>query len=261
MTKKESVQANIRVWDSYSLEYFNSSEFSDNLLHIGLGLKGIQPDDIYNGQGRLLDIGCGNGLNTFLLAKISQNNVTGIDPVENGIALAKTKYKLPNLRFHIASFDEIFDSPACQEVPFNNITFFGSLDYLELDNSFFHILNKITKSHSKCFIAKFHPFWTNLFDNDTDCENIKTYYEVGRKDKVVYGNSFKKPFTRFHYPLSYLFQIFLDAGWHLDRFEEPEPDLAHSAFSYKGYDTDSIMIDRLSKIPMTIVLEFTRAKL
>jgi SAM-dependent methyltransferase len=256
--KDKSIFENIESWNSYSREYFDAVKFSDKLLHIGLGLTGIRPDKIYNGKGKLLDVGCGNGLNTFLLAKLSLDTVTGIDPAENAIREAKTKYQLPNLKFHVLCFDETVDSCIHGDTPFANMTFFGSLDYVELNDNFFYILNKITEIGSKCFIAKFHPFWTTLFDNDVEQEKRKSYYNAGRKDKVVYGRS-KRMFTRFHYPLSYILRSFKKAGWHLDNFDEPEPDLSHSAFFYQGYDTDDIMKERLLSIPMTMILEFTRA--
>jgi len=260
ITKEDAILENIKAWNVYSDEYYKAAVFSDDLLHIGLGLKGIRSDEIYSGKSNLLDIGCGNGTNTFLLAKMSHDEVTGIDPVESAIENAKAKYKLPNLRFHALDFGTIPDSVIFKDISFANVTFFGSLDYIELNDDFFHILNKITYNDSKCFIAKFHPFWTTLFDGDVECEKIKSYYQPGRKDKIIYGNRNKQTFTRFHYPLSYIFHVFADNGWRLGNFKEPKPDLRHSAFFYNGYNTDNIMMDRLSKIPMTIIMEFRRVK-
>lgn len=256
--KENSIIKNIESWNSYSGEYLSAAEFSDELLHIGLGLEGIRPEKIYNGNGKLLDVGCGNGLNTFLFAKMSRGTVTGIDPAESAIIEAKTKYQLPNLRFHTFGFDEILASCVYNDAPFATVSFFGSLDYIKLDDEFFYILNKITGDSSRCFITKFHPFWTALFDNDTGQEKKRSYYEAGRNDRITYGCP-KRTFTRFHYPLSYLFNSFRNAGWVLNNFDEPEPNLSHSAFSYKGYDTDRIMMNRLSSIPMTMILEFTKA--
>jgi len=260
ITKEDAILENIKAWNVYSDEYYKAAVFSGDLLHIGLGLKGIKPDTIYSGKGNLLDIGCGNGTNTFLLAKMSHGEVTGIDPTESAIKNAKAKYSLPNLRFHVVDFEMIPESAIFNDISFTNVTFFGSLDYIELNDGFFHILNKITMNDSKCFIAKFHPFWTTLFNGDVEYEKIKSYYQPGRKDKIIYGNRNKQAFTRFHYPLSHIFHAFADNGWRLDNFEEPAPDLSHSAFSYDGYNTDNTMMDRLSKIPMTIILEFTRIK-
>jgi SAM-dependent methyltransferase len=260
ITKEESITENINAWNVYSDEYYKAAVFSEDLLHIGLGLKGIRPDKIYSGKGNLLDIGCGNGTNTFLLAKMSHGEVTGIDPAKNAIRDAKAKYSLYNLRFHALDFEMIPESAIFKDISFANVTFFGSLDYIELNDDFFHILNKVTVNDSKCFIAKFHPFWTTLFDGDVEHEKIKSYYQPGRKDKIIYGNRNKQTFTRFHYPLSHILYIFSDNGWRLDNLEEPAPDPGYSAFSYEGYNTDAIMMDRLSKIPMTIILEFTRIK-
>lgn len=246
---------NIESWNNYAAEYYKKASFDNNLIHPGLGLHGIRPEELYDGKGGLLDIGCGSGLNTFLFAKISENIVIGIDPAEFAIKEARTKYHLPNLYFYPVEFARIHDLRDNGEYLFKYITFFGSLDYIELSPGFFTILNSISISGSKCFITKFHPFWTALFDNDIQEEHIKSYYDKGRKDKILYGNEI---FIRFHYSISYLLRIFHNNGWRLKKFEEPEPDIPYAAFSYQGYNTDAILLDRMSKIPMTMIIEFIR---
>ena len=85
-------------WDSYSLEFSQNSTFHQTLLHLGLGLKGIYPEWIStNSQGNILDVGCGNGVNTFILANYTSGKVVGIDIAKSAIDIATLKYKRGNL--------------------------------------------------------------------------------------------------------------------------------------------------------------------
>jgi SAM-dependent methyltransferase len=255
--KKHITIDNSLSWNEYASEYNCCSIFDENLIHPGLGLSGIKPDEIYNGIGNLLDVGCGSGLNTFIFAKHAQGMVIGIDAAETMIKEAKKKYILPNLCFYNRDFlkpSEIVE----KKISFACVTFIGSLDYIELNDAFFYILNSMTSAGSICFITKFHSFWTTLFDNDTHDMNIKSYFDFGRKDNILYGMNKRHNLARFHYSLSGIFSLFNINGWRLCKFEEPAPDLEHSAFSYAGYKEDTVMVDRLSKIPMTMVLNFVR---
>jgi len=54
---------------------------------------------------RILEIGCGTGEMSYLLAKKSGAEVLGIDLSRRFIGRARKKYKLKNLRFEIADFN------------------------------------------------------------------------------------------------------------------------------------------------------------
>ena len=146
----------------------------------------------------------------------------------------------------------------CNDNQFELITFFGSIDYIALDNTFFNNLNKITANSSKCFISKFHPFWTTFFDNDVSEQNDKSYFDDSREDIVEYGKDEKYSFIRYHYSIDYILNKFSAWGWSLKQYKEPKPDFQNAAFKYKDYSTDEVLVDRLNRIPMTLILEFER---
>ena len=243
---------NINSWSGYAEEYNKNASFSENMIHTGLGLPGIHPVRILKNSRSVIDIGCGTGINTFLLSKHTDGRVTGIDPVMSQIQQAKQMFNASHAEYICCSFQKL---PECISGKYDLAAFFGSLDYVCLDEAFFKILDLITHSGSRCFISKFHPFWTTLYGNDTDKELDSSYFDNGRKDLVRFGSM---EFIRYHYTLSEFILLFNAHHWVLSEFAEPEPVFGHSAFAYNGYDNDPILKQRLEKIPMTALFEFRK---
>ena len=243
---------NVASWSSYAEEYNKNAVFSDNMLHTGLGLSGLHPARILKNSRSVIDVGCGTGINTFLLSKHTYGRVTGIDPVMSQIQQAKQMFQDSHAEYICCEFQELPEYTSCR---YDLATFFGSLDYICLDEAFFKILDLITHSGSRCFISKFHPFWTTLYGNDTDKELDVSYFDSGRKDLVHFG---KSKFIRYHYTLADFILLFTSHHWMLSEFAEPEPIFEHSAFAYSGYDNDPILKQRLRKIPMTALFEFRK---
>lgn len=249
-------QQNISSWDKYSPEYYQHSTFDKEIIHLGLGIRGLAASRIVLPHMRVLDVGCGDGTNTNIMAQQTDGNVIGIDVATSAVCEAQTKYKKPNLSFLCA--DLAAYCSMTRESKFDLITFFGSLDYLPLDEDFFGPLNLLTHIGTTCVISKFHPFWTTLFGNDVEDARKLSYFDDGRSDKVCFGAQQHYEFSRIHYSLDCLLGKFSSFGWRLKHLEEPKPDFRNSAFRYNGYDTDPILVSRLSRIPMTLVLIFER---
>ena len=151
----------------------------------------------------------------------------GIDVASDAINLAKDKVIRKDVSFECRDFFSFVDNNnGC----FDLITFIGSIDYMELNDFFFQGLNKITTSKSRCLVSKFHPFWTTLYANDVDSEQMYTYFDNGRRDAVSYGTSPSNEFERFHYTIGYLIESFKNYGWSICKFLEPRPDFSNSAF-------------------------------
>jgi len=243
---------NANAWSGYADEYNANATFSSEFIHTGLGLVGISPSSVVKSSDSILDIGCGNGVNTFLLSKQTGGTVVGIDPVASQIHSAIGHFACKKLEFICCEFQNISDHIAdCYDL----LTFFGSIDYICIDETFFGIIKNVTHSGSRCFISKFHPFWTTLYGNDIEGELDNSYFDNERRDSVRFGSS---EFVRYHYSLSDFLVRFTSHGWRLKEYSEPRPDFAHSAFAYQGYEQDPILRRRLDRIPMTAVFEFTR---
>lgn len=80
----------------------------------------VVADRINNG-GKILDVGCGNGIISIHLGK-QGFNVTGIDVSEKTIETARNNNPFPNVRFRVQSAEELeasgelFDVIVCSEV-------------------------------------------------------------------------------------------------------------------------------------------------
>lgn len=243
----------INAWNNYAQEYNMKTRFSDSLIHIGLALPGIPPHAIVRTCKSVLDIGCGSGLNTHLMAKLPDITALGVDPVKTQIEHANTHFSGANLEFAHADY---YNIPVMHKKKFDLITFLGSIDYIPLDSNFFDILNGLTNKESRCYISKFHPLWTTLFCNDTDEESsANSYFDIERNDSVRFGEDY---FNRYHYSICEILSRFHHAGWTLSSLDEPLADFGKSAFAYEGYEGDSILRQRLTRFPMTLVLEFER---
>lgn len=252
------MKKNFESWNSYAKEYNTMAKFNTDLIHLGLGLKGIEPSSVVKENDMVLDAGCGNGLNTYLIAQNTSGFVMGIDVAKSAIDDANSKYGLSNLSFTVSDFENFASKYDGEK--FNLVTFFGSIDYIILNDEFFEKLNRITTKGAICFISKFHPFWTTLYDNDIETESNKCYFDNGRADKIEYGSREKHFFLRYHYTLSFLIQAFRVHGWKLILLDEPKPYVENADFAYKNYETDDVLMNRLKRIPMTMVIKFERGE-
>lgn len=246
------MDGNASAWSEYAEEYNINTFFSTQRIHTGLGLAGIAPLDIIKTSRSILDVGCGNGVNTSLLAKQIDGEVVGIDPVESQIQIARENCEGSNVAFLCCEFQNLLKHVTDR---YDLITFFGSLDYIRIDEFFFDVVDHITHLGSRCFISKFHPFWTTLYGNDVGVALENSYFENGHEDIVRFGSS---EFVRYHYALSDFITRFTRHSWSLREFAEPKPELNRSAFAYKDYEYDSILQQRMNKIPMTALFEFVK---
>ncbi len=248
--------SNIDSWNGYAKEFNQLSSFDPKLVHLGLGIEGIKAVELVTQPKiNILDVGCGNGKNTHLLAQATNGQVDGIDIAKSAIDEAKGAYRKSNLIF---ANRDLYEHRKLCKVKYDLVTFFGSIDYISIGNEFFSTLNAITNSSAICYISKFHPFWTTLFENDISPSRDQSYFENGRIDEVIYGQSNKFVFHRYHYTFEYLFSSFRSNGWMISSLNEPKPSYSSAAFAYENYNTDEVLRKRMEKIPMTLVLKFQK---
>lgn len=132
------------------------------------------------GASRVLDIGCGIGWPTFLLAPYV-GTIIGIDLSEEMIKLAKTanqkKYKMQNILFNVAN---------AEEMPFPDATF----DAVIMDNSLALISNKnkVMKEIYRVLKSKGRVVCKELMWPEFVRKNISYYKEGGRV--IKYKNSY-----------------------------------------------------------------------
>ena len=97
-----------------------------------------------------------------------------------------------------------------------------------------------------------------MFDNEVDEMKMDSYFDNGRIDKIIYGNDKNLVFERYHYSIDFLITEFKKNNWVLDYMHEPSPNIEEASFAYKNYSLDEVLMERMKKIPMTIIFKFTR---
>ena len=165
---------NATEWSKYAEEYNINASFSAQRIHTGLGLAGIAPLDVVNTSHSILDVGCGTGINTALLSKHTDGKVIGIDPVASQIQIARKNYVRDNLEFLCCDFQNL---PKYITDNYDLITFFGSLDYISIDDIFFDI------GGSQCRYIEIIYFWNEDFTLANWANSLFAHISI--------GNSFK----------------------------------------------------------------------
>jgi len=248
---------NARAWERYGEEYQSCCVCSDEDFHYALCVAGEQEYRILPDicDATICDIGSGTGENAAYLARYAKY-VVGIEPTENFFIRSAERYRSQkNLVFRCTDFLG-FDLSEIGHQKFDLVTFIQSLDYMVLNGDFFVKLNEMTMIGSRIVISRMHPMWTTLFDHELDEMKLSKHYFEERVDSVSYGSG---SFRRVHYSIQELLERFSKNGWCLEMLKEPAPVPKERAALVMGrcYD-DVLLMERMSKYPMTLLLRFER---
>lgn len=242
---------NLEAWNQFDRVYFENSVISKSDFHYGLCIGGERHYHILPclTDLKVCDVGTGCGENAFYLATRCKS-VVGIDPSGFFIHLAQKQFAAQNNLSFVQS--DFFSHSGCQ---YDLITFIGSLDYIELSDLFFQKLNSISTIGTKIIIGKMHPLWTSLFKHELDELKLHSYFQA-RSDIVSYGET---SFYRWHYSFSDIVNLFKNNGWALFHLSEPFPvKKTECPFYMKNAFEDSVLQSRMKKVPMTLILGFSR---
>lgn len=139
----------------------------------------------------VLDIACGEGYGSNLLAKTA-SSVTGIDISKEAIEHARSKYRIPNLRFIEGSADCIPVGTASVDL----VVSFETLEHHDKHDEMMLEIKRVLKQNGCLLIStpdRFHY---------SDIPNYKNEYHV----KELYLNEFRDLITRYFKNLRLLFQ-------------------------------------------------------
>ncbi len=255
--KSKKYRPNIKAWEEFGPQFLQRAVISQNEVHYGFCIAG--ENDLHLlpelKDKIVLDVGCGSGENCIALSKLGAQ-VVGLEPSTSLFQASVDKYiTSPNI-FFINNQWENVKFPKTKI--FDVILFIGSSEYLKLDPIFFSKLNKLTKKGSFVLLSRMHPFWTTLFLHENDPEDIRPYFENGRADHLLYGNC-DNQLHRFHYGVANVIERFSQYGYCLNLLSEPEiVSIEKAPFYIQGCYEDPILLERLKKIPMTIIFKFLR---
>ena len=255
--ERELVASNVAAWTEFSSQYAVHCHASRTQIHYGLCIPGEEELGLLAGVAcnRVLDVGSGTGENCLVLAK-GGAQVVGVEPSPtlhaSADALLATE---PGVRLHMASWGNLDPSELGK---FGGVLFIGSSDFFPLDESFFFLLNALTDVGSTTILSRIHPLWATLFRHETGDQSILSYFSAGRPDTVRYGSPPAR-FHRFFYGIAEILDRFASYGWRLDGFFEPAVVPSSEApYYFTGCYEDPVLMERVSKVPMTLILKFTK---
>lgn len=172
-------------------------------------------------QGRrVLDAGCGTGYLTRKLAEAGAR-VVGVDLSDRMVALARESY--PDLTFRADSVERL---DTVGDAEFHTVV----ANYVLMDTP--HLSEALRSFHrvlvddGAAVVVFSHPcFPQGRRSESADGSEVSytwdsPYFEEGRRVDPPWGH-FEREFIWFHRPLSAYWRAFRDAGFVVDRFEEP----------------------------------------
>lgn len=152
----------------------------------------------------VLDVGCGTGIISSLIAQLTETKVVAIDLSENMIRQAKEKKHHPNVEFYVADFYsfnyQLFDKIIlfnCYPHFLDEQSFMNSLSRLMKDNGQFYIIN----SKNSQGLNKKHHMIKGCLSKDVEqvtierkkFENKFTIMSALEKENLYYISGVKKP--------------------------------------------------------------------
>ena len=126
--------------------------------------------------GTALEIGCGTGKNTALLARIAAT-VNAIDFSEAMIARARQKSTFPNVTFTVADINQAWP---CESASADLITCNLVLEHISDISFIFAEAARVLSTGGQLFISELHPFRQYLgtqarFDRNQETKTIEAF--------------------------------------------------------------------------------------
>jgi len=170
-----------------------------------------------NGRGRLLDVGCGTGSHTVVLAEPGWDAV-GVDISEDQLRLARERgvevvqADASDLPFEDSSFDAVVSMWTHTDVE----------DFAALVRE----VGRVLRPDGPFVYVGAHPCFVGPHSRFISAEGVPElhpgYWQTGRYDEgpAISPHGLRAKVGATHLPLGQFVQSFLDAGFRLERFEE-----------------------------------------
>lgn len=173
---------------------------------------------------RVLDLGCGAGQLAHYLATTGALEVVGVDISERMLALARSDWAHPNVRYERAAIEDVAFAPARFDLIVSSLAFHYLLDYAGLVQRIAGWLapggRLVYSSEHPIFTARLpHDGWVLDSDGRRLRWGIDDYAEEGARDEHWFVPGVRKV----HRTLSTLINAIVDAGLVVERVVEPVP--------------------------------------
>jgi ubiquinone/menaquinone biosynthesis C-methylase UbiE len=210
---------------------------------------------------RILDLGCGTGRFAFLFEEEKPLSVLGVDLSEQmlNIAREKARSRGSNVKFLQA---DISKTDIYGKEKFDFIFSSTTLHFIEDIKSIFLNIYKALDENGVCIVSLMHPVYTAQYPVDkngefpSDEEWVVRYLDQSIRAYIQpwieYNDSIRNFLSRsYHHTVGDYFNAIIEAGFRIEKVEEPLPPESWKQNSYGRYnaflETPSYMILRLSK--------------
>ena len=178
--------------------------------------------------GRVLDLGSGWGVTSYLAAKklAGRGEVIGVERLEGDVAIAKEKFQLPNLKFMAGDITEL-NFP---EGSFDCVMLLEVIEHIEEPAAFIRYINKLLRKNGSFVISTPNAACTDTFFQNL--KPIRRSMEMIDNEKGGSGTELDHVYT---WTVPMLYRLLNKCGFRYDRH----------AFSGAGFPFTTI--DRFAK--------------
>lgn len=164
----------------------------------------------------VLDIACGEGYGSYLLAKTAEK-VVGIDIDKETIMYASRKYAKHNLKFKIGSVDNI---PINKEEIFDVIVSFETIEHVSEDKQekFLKEVKRLLKKDGLFIVSTPNKLFYSDIPNYKNPFHIKEFYIEEFKQFLTKFFKHVKIFGQKVYPISYIWDIEKENDYNVREF-------------------------------------------
>jgi len=212
-------------WNRISWDYQRRSKIGTEDIHYGEFIYSERELQLLGDVkgGRVLEIGCGGGQNSIVLAKKGAV-VSGIDFSKNQIAYAKRLAKKEGMKvdFHVGDMQNLSRFPDCT---FDLVMTAFSLLYVESLQKTFAEVHRVLKDEGVFVFSEGHPCAEGKLVQ-YEGENVYAIRDYFKRRKIYWEDKLPdgtrvKMFS-YHRPLQDYFEALLKEGFTVLRYLEPE---------------------------------------
>lgn len=210
---------------------------------------------------KILDVGCGTGIFTFLLEEYKPSKIIGLDLSESMLDIAKQKAEQRNSKASFILGDATYANQ-CVNEKFDLIFSSTTSHYIENLDRFFENMGKCMEDNGDIILSIIHPIYSamypiehgNAFPYDEEWQ-IRYLDKAGRayiQPWIEYNEKYENQLSKsFHHLFSDYMNAIIKAGLTICQIDEPVPPInwkTECIGRYEGYiETPVYMIMKLTR--------------